>query len=192
MSQGSLPFEWAKPEVVKKKRRLAPKRNDPKHDLVETPADLARAIVEYHSPRGRLLDPARGNGVFYQVMLAHSSDVRWCEITEGRDFFSYREPVDWIVTNPPWSKMRPFLRHAMKLAPNVVFLGTVSHFVLKARLRDMDEAGFGLCDLVRLPQPPAPWPGSGFQPAVGLFRKGAANMIPWLSDARDVPLRRFA
>jgi hypothetical protein len=47
--------------------------------------------------------------------------VDWCEIKRGRDFFAWTEPVDWIVTNPPWSQFRAFLQHAMTLAEKVVW-----------------------------------------------------------------------
>lgn len=169
-------------------RRLAPGKNPAIQDQVVTPDDLARDIVDYFAPTGKLLDPARGSGAFYRAMQRHSKDVRWCEIAAGVDFFDHSEPVDWIITNPPWSKFRQYIRHAMTLAPNVVFVGTVAHFVLKARLRDMAEADFGL-DILLFDQPPKPWPGSGFQPAVGYLRKGAM-IFPYLP--RQASVRRAA
>ena len=57
---------------------------------------------------------------------------------------AYSLPTDWIVTNPPWSKVFPFLRHAMTLADNVVFLAALSAFTLRARMRAIELAGFGL------------------------------------------------
>jgi hypothetical protein len=161
-------------------RRLAPGSNAPDHDLVMTPPRLARQIVDHYAPHGRLLDPARGDGAFYAAMQRQSNDVHWCEITEGIDFYRWREPVDWIVTNPPWSKFRSFLRHAMRLAPNIVFLATVSHFVLKARLRDMRAAGFGIVEVMLVEEPPLPWPRSGFQPAAVLVRKGTRSLFDML------------
>jgi hypothetical protein len=49
----------------RKKRRLAPGRNAPAHDLIMTPPALARAIVRHFRPEGRVLYPARGKGAFY-------------------------------------------------------------------------------------------------------------------------------
>lgn len=166
-------------DAPKPRRRLVPPKSEQISDLVVTPDALARHIVDHFRPSGVLLDPARGTGPFFRAMQRYSNDVRWCEKAVGRDFFSYREPVDWIITNPPWSKMRAFLRHAMTLSPNVVFVGTVSQFVLKARLRDMRKLGFGL-QILLVEQPPKPWPGSGFQPAVGYLRKGAPFPFDWL------------
>jgi hypothetical protein len=183
--QGSLlPVASAAP-LAPQKRRLAPGKNDPIKDLVVTPDELAQRIVDYFRPAGVLLDPARGTGPFFRAMQRYSNDVRWCEKAVGVDFFDFRSRVDWIITNPPFSQLRQFARHAMTLAPNVVFTGTVQQFTLKARLRDVQEAGYGL-QLVLFEQPPPPWPGCGFQPAVGYLRKGAPFPFDWLPRGRIV------
>lgn len=179
------------PPVPPAKRRLVPRRNGSIHDLVVTPDALAARIVDLFKPSGVLLDPARGSGPFFRALERYSNDVRWCEQAAGLDFFAFHEPVDWIITNPPWSKMRQFIRHAMTLAPNIVFVGTVSHFMLKARLRDMRDAGYGL-QLTLFDQPPKPWPGSGFQPAIGYLRKDGPFPFSWLPElARQSPLREI-
>jgi hypothetical protein len=171
-----------------KGRPLAPGKNDPIHDLVVTPDWLAVRIVDYLDPSGILLDPARGSGAFYRALRRHSKDVRWCEKAAGIDFFHFHEQVDWIITNPPWSKMRKFIQHAMTLAPNIAFVGTVQQFTLKARLADMRAAGFGL-RLLAFAEPPLPWPRSGFQPAVGHLQRGASFPFEWLPDQDRHPLQ---
>jgi hypothetical protein len=176
---------------MKKPRTLAPKKNNPISDVIVTPDELAQRIVDRFAPRGKLLDPARGSGPFYRALRRHSTDVHWCEIAGGVDFFRWHEPVDWIITNPPWSQFREFMRHAMRLAPNVVFIGTVAHFVLKARLRDIREAGFGL-EITLFDQPPKPWPGSGFQPAIGYLRKGGKFPFERLAPPADLLTRKVA
>ena len=153
---------------------LCPPRNAPPTDMVDTPPELARAIVrEFVSGgRTRCLDPARGKGAFYNAMQAEGCQVDWCEINEGRDFLSYETKVSWIITNPPWSKFRAFLIHAMQVADHVVFLAPLPHFLTRARIRDMATAKFGFECAVLVPQPPAPWPSSGFQlAAVCLSRR---------------------
>lgn len=171
------------------KRRLSPSHNAPVHDLAVTPEPLAAAVVDYFAPRGRLCDPARGSGPFYRAMQRHSLSVEWFEIAAQRDFLSHQAgpgfEYDWIITNPPWSKLRKFLQQAMRLAPNVVFLVTMPHMTTRARLRDMDDAGFGLVEFLRVPQPPAPWPSSGFQLGAALVRKGAGSLFPWLPERRN-------
>lgn len=88
-------------------------------DAVWTPDWCAEDMVRYFQPRGKILEPCRGGGAF---MRALPPDTAWCEINEGRDFFSWRDVVDWIITNPPYSLTREFLRHSFRVSRNVVFL----------------------------------------------------------------------
>jgi hypothetical protein len=135
---------------------LCPGPNGPAHDLVATPPGLAAAIVSHFGPSGRLLDPARGNGAFFDAMLPFATVLDWYEIAEGRDFLALESNIryDWAITNPPWSKLRAFLRSAMSIGDNIVYLATITHFVTKARLRDIAEAGFGLREFLLCPVPP--------------------------------------
>jgi hypothetical protein len=137
-----------------------PNRNYVSNDDIETPAWLARAIVDHFKPTGRVLEPCRASGRFFDLFPPGSD---WCEIKQGRDFLaSNLSGFDWIVTNPPWSQIRPFLRKSMEVADNVVFLMTVNHAWTRARLRDAEEAGFGLKTILLSPMPPE-FPQSGFQ-----------------------------
>lgn len=161
-------------------RGLAPGANAPEHDLVHTPIELAAKIVQHFAPTGQVLDPARGKyAPFYKSLAEHTPNaiIDWCEITAGRDFFEWTEPVDWIITNPPWSKMRDFLRHGYKIADEIVYLATLTHFVTRARLREMKEAGFGLREFMYVDQPPPPWPSSGFQLAAVWLSRGWAGQV---------------
>ncbi|OWJ88414.1 hypothetical protein CDV54_21230 [Paracoccus yeei] len=101
---------------------LVPAKNAPAQDLVMTPPELAAAVIGHFSDRmaGRVLDPARGQGAFHDGFPTHL-DRHWCEIGEGRDFFDWQQPVDRVMTNPPWSRLREFTRHAMRIAPNIVW-----------------------------------------------------------------------
>ena len=151
---------------------LVPATNTPAQDLVMTPPELAAAVIAYFADRmtGKVLDPARGRGAFHDLFSAHLSR-HWCEITEGRDFLDWHETVDWVMTNPPWSRLRDFTRHAMRIAPNVVWLAPLTNLTTKARLRDLDEAGFGIAELVLI-DTPKDWPQSGFQLVAAWLRKG--------------------
>ncbi len=86
---------------------------------MQTPDWCAADIVRHFQPTGRILEPCRGMGAFMRALPA---DALWCEIKDGRDFFDWRDSVEWIITNPPYSLTRAFLRHALALADNVVFL----------------------------------------------------------------------
>lgn len=93
-------------------------------DTVYTPDWAAADMVRHFNPTGRILEPCKGTGVF----LRHMPTAEWCEIEEGRDFFQWRERVDWIVTNPPYSILRDFWRHAARVADNIVFLLPIRNF----------------------------------------------------------------
>jgi transcriptional regulator with XRE-family HTH domain len=151
---------------------LVPPRNAPSRDMVMTPPDLAAAILSHFEGRmtGRILDPARGCRAFFDQLPAHL-ERDWCEVTEGRDFLTSTRPVDWIVTNPPWSRLRDFTRHAMTLAPNIVWLAPLVNLTTKARLRDIEAAGFGIAEILWLDTPKG-WPQSGFQLAAVHLKKG--------------------
>lgn len=88
-------------------------------DVHYTNQYVAKLIVDTFSPSGRVLEPARGGGSFYQF-LPPGSD--WCEIEKGRDFFKCSERYDWIVTNPPFSCLTEWMAHSFKLSSNVVLL----------------------------------------------------------------------
>src|ERR1039458_4492248 len=76
-------------------------------DVVNTPDALAKNIVGHFLPqiRGRVLDPCEGEGAFTRAFAYHGiKDVTALEITRGSNFFKFQERVDWIITNPPWSR----------------------------------------------------------------------------------------
>ena len=153
-----------------------PNRNYISNDDVQTPVHLAERIVRHFKPRGKILEPCCGEGRFLSFMPGAS----WCEIQKGRDFLRWRKPVDWIVTNPPWSQIRVFLKHAMTVADNVVFLMTVNHVWTKARIRDVQEAGFQLKEICLVEMPPE-FPQSGFQLGAVHLARGWKGLVR-LSD----------
>ena len=87
-------------------------------DVVMTPRDVALDVVHHFRPSGLILDPCRGSGAFADAMPG--SD--WCELAEGRDFYNWRKPVDWIISNPPYSIFADFLRHSFTVAEHIVYL----------------------------------------------------------------------
>jgi hypothetical protein len=87
-------------------------------DVVFTFDYIAREIVEYFKPTGRILEPAKGDGAFTQFLPT----AEWCEIREGKDFFQWNERVDWLIGNPPYSVFTEWLQHSFEIADNIVYI----------------------------------------------------------------------
>ena len=139
-------------------------RNYKSNDIIMTPESLARLLIHHFNPKGKILEPCKGTGSFIKAMKGYGQivSILWCEINEGRDFFDFNEKVDWVITNPPWSKIRKFLQHSMELSNNVCFLMTINHIWTKARLKDIKSAGFGINEIY-LFDTPSNFPQMGFQ-----------------------------
>lgn len=88
-------------------------------DVVYTPDWVARDMVEYFKPSGRILEPCCGDGVFLKYLPA---GTEWCEIERGRDFFAWHDRVDWCFGNPPFSTINKWLEHSFTCAKNVLYL----------------------------------------------------------------------
>ena len=139
--------------------------NSKREDCVQTPKEYAETIVKHFKPTGYVLEPCKGEGIFLEAIKGYGQNIHtldWCEILEGKDFFDYNNKVDWIITNPPYSKMRKFMQKSMDISDNIVFLTSINHLWLKARLRDVFEKGFGIKEIIIFDTPKS-FPQSGFQ-----------------------------
>ena len=96
-----------------------------KNDKCYTPLPIAKKIIDLFPLYGKVLDPFKGKGAFYEQYPNHL-DKDWCEIDDGRDFFDYNEKVDWIISNPPYSILDEVLAHSFEIACNVVYLVPLS------------------------------------------------------------------
>jgi len=88
-------------------------------DIVYTPDEVSKYIIDVLNPSGKCLDPCKGDGAFLKYMPADSD---YCEIREGKDFFNYTNKIDWIIGNPPYSIFEEFLKKSFEIADNVSFL----------------------------------------------------------------------
>jgi hypothetical protein len=87
-------------------------------DVVYTPDWVAKDMVEWFKPSGRILEPSAGDGVFLRYL---PEDTLWCEIEKGRDFFAFNERVDWIVGNPPYSIFTDWMKHSLSITDEIVY-----------------------------------------------------------------------
>ena len=158
--------------------KMCPSTNKPSQDVVYTPAYLAKNIYDYFNPSGKMLEPCRGSGVFYNLM---PPDADWCEIDEGVDFMDYEGKVDWIITNPPWSKVRQFYEKAFEIeAENVVFLMNINAVTTRARLNLMWNNGYGIVKFLCFDNPKKDWPQSGFQLAAIHVKRNYTGQTEWV------------
>ena len=126
-----------------------------------TPEYLAKEIIEHFNPTGRILDPCRGEGAFYDN---YPGDDNGGVNLVRKDFLQYQKKVDWIITNPPWSKIQQFLAHGMVIADNIVYPHNYQSLHYKRRIRDMREHGFALKEICsNVPTPKESLAQLGFQ-----------------------------
>ena len=153
--------------------KYQPNRNYNSNDEVMTPFDICKKIVNHLKPSGVILEPCCGEGNFLRYL---PKETLWCEINKGKDFFEFTSKVDWVITNPPWSKIKEFLKHSMEVSDNVAFLVTVNHLWTKARIRMIEEQGFGIKEIILLDMPKE-FPQSGFQLGVIYIQRGYKGMV---------------
>ena len=143
------------------------KARSQKDDVVYTPKEVAQRIIEHLQPSGIVMDPCRGGGAFDHPLVTHS-----CEIQDGTDFLQWDGRADWIIGNPPWSQFNEFNCHALDRCNAVAWLYHIPGLLTRRRMRDASRRGFFLDEIILLDTPPPPWPQSGFQVAVAVWRRG--------------------
>jgi len=154
------------------------------NDIVYTPDELAEFVCNYFPIKGVVLEPCLGGGSFYRALskLTAVTNIEWCEIEKGVDFLAYEGNVDWIVTNPPWSKFREFIQKSCSgMTNDIVFLITLNHFSTKARLKLIYDSGYSIKELLFLPTPKE-FPQSGFQLVAAHISKEESIMCKITKD----------
>lgn len=75
---------------------------DDKYYLHQTPETLAKKLIEKVDilPTDEVLEPFKGEGAFYNNLP--NCIKHWTEIEEGRDYKTFNQQVDWVITNPPF------------------------------------------------------------------------------------------
>ena len=112
------------------------------------------------TPDGTILEPCKGTGNFLKYLP--KDRTIYCERDENIPFETFTGKVNWIITNPPFSKMRLFLQLSFKCSNHVCFVMTINHVFTKARIRDMKENNFGLKEILYI-DTPKEFPQMGFQ-----------------------------
>lgn len=149
------------------------------NDVVMTPENVVKKIMSW-LPIGKnkiLYDPFFGEGVFYNNFPVGNLRY-WSEITKGKDFFDFKEHVDWIISNPPYSKYTEVMKHSYELADNIVYLVPLSKVVSSmGRIKDMKKYG-GIKKLWIIPAGKCGFP-FGFPACVMWVEKGYNGAVEY-------------
>jgi hypothetical protein len=113
------------------------------NDVFYTPKSVALEMIEMCNitPDMSVLDPCRGGGIFYNNLPECKKD--WCEITEGKDFFDYKERVDLVISNPPYSIWTKWLDHTCEITDKFCYIIGVMNLT-DTRIRELHAKGFGI------------------------------------------------
>ena len=124
------------------------KNSNNRRDCVYTPEDLAVKLIKKIkiNKNDILLDPAAGTGVFWRNFPKSHRQYK-CEIENGSNFFEFKDKVDWIITNPPYSILNKYLEHSFKLANKGIAFLVGSYSLTPKRLEMIENAGFKIVEL---------------------------------------------
>lgn len=119
------------------------RRGGGERDDFATPDALARTCVGMVpiTPADTACDPFRGGGAFHRNLPVGSG---WFEIKDGRDFFASDTAYDWLVSNPPYSRIDDVLSRSADVSVKGFGYLLAAHAVTPRRIEAMESAGFGL------------------------------------------------
>lgn len=92
------------------------------YDVYETPEIVVKKLLDIIpiDPSKTYLEPCKASGRIYHYLPEGS---QWAEIREGVDYLTTSfNPVDFIITNPPFSLAQEFIEKALTEAKVVVML----------------------------------------------------------------------
>ncbi len=106
-------------------------------DAYYTPEHLIEPLLEHVKPHGRMLEPCCGDGSISRLLeliprtavLTNDIDLKVSADThyDASDAsywmrLSKSTHLDWVITNPPFSKAKEILEHSLRYADNVALL----------------------------------------------------------------------
>lgn len=146
------------------------------NDNIQTPPDLAKAIVDYYTNTCTILalpvlEPFAGEGNIVKELEAilpfnEETKRRIIKInTVENDFYKDYSVVKTIITNPPWSQFKQALKHSFLRAETIIFLIPLNKvFGLKSTFKLLAEYKWKIRHVKLWDTPKEkPWPQSGFQ-----------------------------
>lgn len=118
------------------------------NDLKMTPDVLAKNCIDNtpFTDKDILFDGFRGKGAFYK-QFPLGNEIMWAELDEDIDFFENKKPYDWLISNPPWSKITDILKLATKQARKGIALLIGCMNLTPKRIEILNKAGFNITHL---------------------------------------------
>jgi hypothetical protein len=119
------------------------------NDIFYTPKELVKDCIKIVDivESDILLDPFLGEGAFYN-QYPEKNKKFWCEIEKNKDFLKYTDKVDWIISNPPFSKLNIILDHCCLIANKGFGLILLSTALTVPRINRMKEKGFKIVKIL--------------------------------------------
>ena len=99
-----------------------------KEDFYPTPQYITEALLEYYQFKGKIWEPACGDGRMAEVLKKHYPDVVCSDLIDrgygkaGIDFLTSTTHVENIITNPPFQLAYEFIVQGLKLADKALAL----------------------------------------------------------------------
>jgi hypothetical protein len=175
-------------------QKVAQKSMNPQNDIVFTDIKFAKRIIDYFSPQFKLgdkfFDPCKGSdgycihsdkegGAFYKNM---PQPKLFAELTEGIDCISIIEPIQWSITNPPFSAKayRKVAQHCAKISDNVIFLVRLDVALgVGARIKDFTKEKLALKEIIVCRYEDAGFAARGFTLGVFHWQKNYVGDTKW-------------
>lgn len=155
------------------------KENYNPNDCIMTPVEVSKKIISWLPIEDNdvLYDPFKGDGSFYDN-FPKTNIKKWSEIKEDKDFFDFNEHVDWIISNPPYSKYTEIMKHSYEIADNIVYLIPLNKVVSSwGRVKDMQKYG-GIRKLWIMPAGKCGFP-FGFPACAMWAQKGYSGSVDY-------------
>lgn len=120
------------------KHRVVPK------DVFYTPLSVVKThLTQIKSEENDIwLDPFAGKFIYYDNFPTDLKD--YCEISEGKDFFDYKDDVDIICTNPPYSNLDEVLTHSVSLNPRIISYLLLEGKMTPKRIEYLNSKGYSM------------------------------------------------
>jgi type I restriction-modification system DNA methylase subunit len=117
------------------------------NDVIYTPKELAINCINSFDLKTNdtVLDPFFGNGIFFNNYPDYVNK-QLCEIEPpyNKDFFKFNEQVDYIISNPPFSKINNVLEHTIEITKKGFGYILAAHNLTEKRVKFINNNNFGI------------------------------------------------